>query len=77
MIASEIAETLKHKVTSLAILQNFSSGKSFAFHEANLETVVSSRAGAKASIKLVDQSSGSSSAIRRTRKRKSTGHPGL
>ena len=53
MIASQIAETPKHKVTSLAILKNFSSGKSFAFYEANLKTVVSSREGAKASIKLV------------------------
>src|SRR5438874_1520609 len=73
MIARKIAETSKHKVTSLAILKNFSSGKSFAFHEANLKTVVSSRERPNASITLTGASSGCSF----TSKRKSTCHPGL
>ena len=80
MIARKIAETSKHKVTSLAILKNFSSGKSFAFHEANLKAVGRNCEGVdevETSIKLVDHSSKRSSRIRHTVKPKATGHPGL
>src|SRR2546430_7852713 len=77
MIARKIAETSKHKVTSLAILKNFSSGKSFAFHEANLKTVVSSRERPNASITLTGASSGCPFSKRHTSKRKTTCHPGL
>src|SRR5438067_2620536 len=80
MIAREIAETSKHKVTSLAILKNFSSGKSFAFHEANLKTVGRSCEAldnVKASITLIDKPSRNPLSIRRAIRRKTTSHPDL